>query len=154
MKINVITKVNKVLNVTSAICLFVGIMLVIWTICITSELWALFLVTIISIGFLTLLISWLYKKCVIIDITKIVELSINPISEIKVIEEINKETDLEYIGNWLHLTNGNKFEINNKVALKLLFKIDEKKIRIKRFENSVYNISPKEIVEMILTFEA
>lgn len=149
MKIKIITTQNKILNGIGIICLTFGTLSILWTTTIASEIWAAITVAIISFGIISLTISWLLFKHVDLNDVEIENLKIN---SNKAQKEIEEESNIEYLGNWLTLKNGNKYEIHRNQIIELIVEFNAKKVQIdiEHTEQKFYLQSPKEIIKFLI----
>lgn len=60
------------------------------------------------------------------------------------IEEIKKVSDIEYLGNWISLVDGSKYEIQRKKILELSTQFDKGKTLVEPSKFNILNLSPKE----------
>ena len=96
-----------------------------------------------------MIISWAIGKrnSINISIEEISRLIVNSESEDYLSIEAK---ELNYLGNWLTLKNGNIYEINRRHILELTHKLDSNQIEIERSKNSFYNASPIEVLKELV----
>lgn len=149
MNIETISKVNKWLNATSYVALTTGVISILWTAKIASETWASITIGLIVMGLLSLIISWTIGKrnSINISIEEILRLIINSEGE----DYLSKETkELNYLGNWITLKNGKKYEISRRHILELAHKLDENQIEMESSKDKFYNASPIEVLKELI----
>ncbi len=149
MEIRIIRNINKRLNCLSIVTLLFGTLSILWTAQIASNIWAGITLSLIAIGLLSLLISWLLInfKTISISESQIKKLTLNSDSDIT---NINMSNDIEYLGNCITLTSGKKYEFDRTQIIKLKGIIQPDKIEIERTKQKFYNISPRELLKTLL----
>ena len=149
MNIRIISKLNKQLNAISYVAVAFGVISIIVTGQTSTELWASITVGLIIFGVLCITISWAIRKWnkININIEEVSMLTINSESA----NYFSKKTEeLNYLGNWLTLSNGMKYEIDRVHIKELTHKLDRKKIEIENSKDSFYNASPVQVLKELL----
>lgn len=116
---------------------------------IASETWASITNGLILLGLISLIIGWALGKrnSINISIDEISRLIINSESE----DYFSKEVEeLNYLGNWLTLKNGNKYEINRSHISKLIQRLDKSQIERESSKDKFYNASPIEVLKALV----
>jgi len=96
-----------------------------------------------------MLISWGVRKWnkININIEDISMLTVN--SESDSLNKIQVE-ELDYLGHWLTLRNGRKYEIERIHILELTLKLNAERIETKKSKDTFYNAAPIEVIKELL----
>lgn len=151
MQLRIIRNINKYLNFLSIITLSIGTFSILLIAKITTYVWATITIILLLVGLVSILINWLIIKYVTIKIeeSEIIKVFLNIESEF---EDLTKNNDTKYLGNFILLHNKKKYEFYRSELPKLKRIIPNDKFEIRTIAQKWYNISPGELIKNLLRF--